>query len=374
MSDSIEIIPSLDELDGIVERWRELAVQSGNVFVTPEWYLAWFAAIGADASPVIGVHRDERGAIACIWPLVATGRRRARVLSFAGGAMGDRFHPLGSDSAGEAGRAILDRLRAGGDRPALRLDHVERDLGWVDELVRGQTVTELGHLAGVLPEIELAGTSWEEYLAARSRNLRSQLGRRRRKLGRDHDVHFRLTDSDRLDADMEAFFALHQHRWTSRGGPGALSDPARVRFHRDFSRRALERGWLRLWIVEVDERPAAAWYGWHVGDRYSYYLAGFDQRYSEYSIGLLLLAHTVRHAIEEGTALYELLLGREDFKLRFATRERRVRTVVVSAPRHPARRAAIAEERARRLLARLPDGARARIARSLKVLTRRSRE
>ena len=124
-------------------------------------------------------------------------------------------------------------------------------------------------------------------------------------------------------------------------------------------------------MLEVDERPAAVWYGWHVGDRYSYYLAGFDEAYARYSIGMLLLAHTIRHAIEEGAAVYELLLGTEEFKLRFATGERQVRTVIVSPPRHPLRWAALAEGRLRGTLDRFEPETRERLKRPLKVLARR---
>ena len=63
----------------------------------------------------------------------------------------------------------------------------------------------------------------------------------------------------------------------------------------------------------------AGWYGWRVGDRFSYYQAGFDPAWSRYSVGFLLLAETVREAIAEGAAEYDLLLGDEAFKARFAT-------------------------------------------------------
>ena len=110
------------------------------------------------------------------------------------------------------------------------------------------------------PVLPVDGRSFDEYLASRSRNLREQVRRRERKLARERDLVFRLADDpEPLDEDFGTLIRLHDARW---GGDraGAFAGP-REGFHREFARRALERGWLRLWIMEVDGRPAAAWYG-----------------------------------------------------------------------------------------------------------------
>jgi CelD/BcsL family acetyltransferase involved in cellulose biosynthesis len=77
---------------------------------------------------------------------------------------------------------------------------------------------------------------------------------------------------------------------------------------------------MRLYLLEVDGAAAAARYGWRVGDRFSYFQAGFEPAWSRQR-GFLLLAETVRAAIAEG-AEHDLLVGDEAFKARFATGER----------------------------------------------------
>ena len=124
----------------------------------------------------------------------------------------------------------------------------------------------------------IAGASWEDYLASRSRNLRSQVRRKTKALERDHDAVFRLAEEATLEADLATLVDLHERRWRGRGGSGALGEAPR-RFHSGFAAAALRRGWLRLWILELRGEPAAALYGWRVGDRYSYYQAGLDPAY-----------------------------------------------------------------------------------------------
>jgi hypothetical protein len=108
-------------------------------------------------------------------------------------------------------------------------------------------------------------------------------------------------------------------------------------------------------LVPRRRAPVAAWYGWSYGGRYAYYLAGFDPAWSRHSVGLLLLAHTIRAAAEEGAAEYDLLRGDEDYKDRFATGRRYAVTRIATPPLHPLRLAALFEI-ARETGRRLPQG------------------
>ncbi len=75
----------------------------------------------------------------------------------------------------------------------------------------------------------------------------------------------------RLQDDLTVLFALHRARW-GEGSPFLRFEA----FHREFAAVALERGWLRLWFLELDDRPAAAWYGFRFAGVESYYQAGRD--------------------------------------------------------------------------------------------------
>ena len=79
-----------------------------------------------------------------------------------------------------------------------------------------------------------------------------------------------------------------------------------------------ERGWARLWLLEVDGAPRAAWYGFRFGGADSYYQAGRDPAWERQSVGFVLLVHTIRSAVEDGLAEYRFLRGAEPFKYRFA--------------------------------------------------------
>jgi CelD/BcsL family acetyltransferase involved in cellulose biosynthesis len=346
--------------------WRELAELRENPFLTPEWYEAWLATHPAD-QPFVAVWRDEGGDVRGVLPLVrATAGPTAR-LRFAGARRGDWFTPAcrveDEERMGVAVGALLARERSSWQ--LAQLDRVDRDSRWLHALWAQEGSRPLrGRLkrTDVLPYIRFDGGGYEDYLAARSRNFRSQLGRRRRKLEAEHGLAFRMTaEAWELDADLEVFFELHEQRWRDRGGSSALSDDAK-QLHRRFAAAALERGWLRLWTAEADGVPAASWYGWRIGDRYCYSLSGLGDGFERLALGTVLLAHTIERAAAEGAAVYDLMWGDEDYKRRFETDRRYAETWLLGRSGSPAWTVAVGADRmsarARRLPPRLRDPAR----------------
>jgi CelD/BcsL family acetyltransferase involved in cellulose biosynthesis len=368
-----EVLATEPELRALAPEWRALAEPTGNACVTPEWLFAAAGAYGDESAPWVPVVRNEAGALIGLMPL-ARGRGQRRSIHFAGASVGDLFGPVAARPEDEAtvAAAVAALLRSDRAWGSLLLENVPAEAAWPEALAeRPLRASALPHRDEVLPAIPLTGRTWEDYLAGRSRNFRSQIGRKLRGLEREGTVGFRLSaDPTELASDLETFFTLHEARWDPRGGSAALTDRSRE-FHRLFAPAALERGWLRLWLMELDGEPIAAWYGWLLGGRYSYYLAGFGDRWARYSIGQLILAHTIEAAFTEGAAVYDLLLGGEDYKTRFAETSRAVHTVAVTRAFSRARVVLTAEKASRRAIDGLSPEMRERVKRPLRAVTGR---
>jgi CelD/BcsL family acetyltransferase involved in cellulose biosynthesis len=328
-----EVITKRAALRSYEPEWRELAERRDNAFITPEWFWAWLESYKEAAEPAVIVVRRDDGSLLGLIPLVAMSTGRPRTLRFAGAAHADHLHPvcLQEDEEVVATAAVAAMAELDHSWTVAVLDNVDADGRWWRALARAPLVVGVAASRDtVLPVIDLAAGGWDGYLATRGRNFREQARRYPRRLERGHDVSYRRTvDESELDRDMSIFFRLHDARWDGRGG-SSLSDPSVRRFQLGFARSALARGWLRLWFLEVDGSPVAAWYGWRVGNRYAYYQAGFAPEWAHLSVGFVLLVHTVRSAIDEGAAHYDMLLGEESYKSRFTASSRPVRTVTLS--------------------------------------------
>jgi CelD/BcsL family acetyltransferase involved in cellulose biosynthesis len=281
----------LSELAALEDDWRGLAARGRNVFATWEWADAWWRHFGEGRELRV---RHEAGSY--VLPLFLERQGPFRVLRFIGSGHSDEVGPVG------------DAARAAAAFAEERGFHLflgdEMAPGWAEPL--GAKVVERTSS----PVIELAG-SWNDYLAARSANFRGQVRSAERRL---ENASYRLATGDTLGADLDTLFRLHRSRW-----PGSHWFADAEAFHRDFAGRALERGWLRLWTLELDGNPAAAWLGYRFNGVESYYQAGRDLALQRERVGFVLLAHTIREAIQDGMSEYRLLRGDESFKYRFAT-------------------------------------------------------
>jgi CelD/BcsL family acetyltransferase involved in cellulose biosynthesis len=346
-------VETVADLESVRPEWTEAAERAGDIFATWEWADTWWRHFGGGRPLLVSVCRDAAGRVLGVLPLYMATTRPLRMLRFLGSGPADRQGPICAEA----------------DRPALASalhDALARTLPRWDLLLAERLPVEdgWGSLLGTspimwegCPVLEIDGRGWDELLAARSSNFRQQVRSRERRLARAHALRFRLADDPaRLERDFATLVRLHDARW-SAGGSTAFAGRRRA-FHEEFAAVALERGWLRLWFLELDERPVAAWYGFRYGGAEWFYQGGRDPSHDRLSVGFVLMAHTVREAAEAGMERYHLLRGDEPYKGRFASDDPGVETAAL--PGGVRGRAALAAARAARSL---PSVARRRLGR-----------
>jgi CelD/BcsL family acetyltransferase involved in cellulose biosynthesis len=313
------------DLEATRRDWEPLAERSRNVFATWEWARTWWRHFGRDRQLLLTVCRGAQGRAVAIVPLCMSSVGPVRTMRFVGHGPADQLGPVCAPAdRGHAAQALLWALRHRDCRWDLFLaETLPVEDGW--PAVLGGTVRRRESS----PVLDLAGLDWEAFLASRSSNFREQVRRRERNLARRHALRYRLTDDPaHLDDDLDVLFRLHDERWAGERS-SALTAPARA-FHREFAELALQRGWLRLWIMEADGEPVAAWYGFRFGGAECYYQAGRRRDWDRSSVGFVLLAHSIREAMNDGMREYRLLRGAEEYKARFASRDDGLETIAVS--------------------------------------------
>jgi CelD/BcsL family acetyltransferase involved in cellulose biosynthesis len=180
-------------------------------------------------------------------------------------------------------------------------------------------------VTNVCPFTPLAD-SWETFVSSLGKRHRENVRRRMRKLPEDHAFTLARSESD-LARHFPVLIDLHNRRWDTRGGSDALTDGAPRAFHEEFIRVALQRNWLRLFMLTVGDRPVASVYAFLHKRKALYYQAGVDPEYGAQSVGLVALGLSIRHAIEEGANEFDFLHGSEDYKFLWATETRELRTM-----------------------------------------------
>jgi Tfp pilus assembly protein PilF/CelD/BcsL family acetyltransferase involved in cellulose biosynthesis len=170
---------------------------------------------------------------------------------------------------------------------------------------------------------------WEAYLAGLSANTRQKIRRLLRQL--DGSDEFRITHADggSIARDLDILMRFWTDQWGTRKGKNlsAIQRQCRVMLRHSF-----EDGRLLLPVLWQGERPvgALAILVDAVKRTYSFYIGGRDATFEGPPAGLMLHAHSIRHAIAAGISSYDFLRGNEPYKYSFAVGERRLMSLMLT--------------------------------------------
>ena len=301
-------------------QWDRLANLSGTIFATRDWSECWWQHFGHGATPA--VLTDDETDPKVILPLYQSGRL-VRQVRFIGHGPSDQLGPVcAPQHLGQAGEMLREWAEDLSFRwDVMVLHDIPVDAAWVP-----RNASEIRRRAS--PVVRFEASTWEEFLAAKTQHFRKHVRRGFARLEREFQVVCRLATRETVATDLSTLFRLHTRRW----GPDApFACGAQRRFHEDFAAVALDRGWLRLWILELDGTPAAALYGFRFAGADYFHQGGWDPAFDRYSIGFLLCVRAMRAALEDAMSEFRLLRGDEQYKGRLANADRPVRSVAVAS-------------------------------------------
>ena len=300
--------------------WDRLAVELRRPYSAPAWMLAWWRNVAPPgaALAVVVVHDGDDLVGVAPWYRVRT-RTGLVVLRLLG--TGHRVEPLAAPGReSEVAEAMVRALRASG-RPAgaLRLDRADAASPWPALIGRGWPgrSSVVRHDPVTAPTLTMDGRTYEEWLASRSSNFRSQRKRSRRKLD-ERGVAVRLVRADDdLDAAVDAFVRLHEARWSSRGEQSGLRAGI-ARMLREAAREMVADDRMRLWLLEAEGVPISAQLFVVAGGETAYWNGGFDPAWADLRPAFETLAYAVQHAFVHGDLRMDFGGGANPYKDRLA--------------------------------------------------------
>ncbi|WP_162913004.1 GNAT family N-acetyltransferase [Rhodospirillaceae bacterium SYSU D60014] len=313
---------SLDGLEALRHDWTDLWRRdpSATPFQSPEWLIPWWKHFGHEDLLVLTLRRH--GTLLGLVPLFISEGAGERVLLPIGCGITDYCDGLFDPSIGQQGAAIALAYLASENRrwdlcdlqqlrPDSVLLHAPSPSGWVDRRIPQEP-------SPVLPipgTVEALARQLPRRMAANLRYYR----RRASKLGR---LCAEAAEAETVAASLDALVRLHGACWHYRGLPGVLADQAIRRFHEEAAPLLLARDMLRLYVLRLDNRTVAAFYGFADRTRTHYYLSGFDPAFAGLSPGTLIVAHAIEQAVRERAAEFHFLRGGEDYKYHWGAEDR----------------------------------------------------
>jgi CelD/BcsL family acetyltransferase involved in cellulose biosynthesis len=302
----LEIITDNAGLREFQPEWLrfEREISSINPFQTSEWLLTWWSHFGSGKLRLLVFRRQ--GAVTGILPCFLHEWNRRRQLTLLGSGISDYLDPLFKP---DCVAGILEELRA-------------QLVGWTDwDVCEWQDLsrdTPLQSLGTVVEETPCSAISiqqpFEEFLAARPRDLRRNLRRYKEKAEAIGSVKFEVSHAADTES-MSALIQLHGARWQKAGQAGMIETNHSGAFLREVAERLGGSGMLRIFKVRFQGRIAAILLAFCNQTTIFAYLSAFDPRYEIFGFGRELLAQALHYAHEKGYRFWNFLRGDEAYKI-----------------------------------------------------------
>jgi hypothetical protein len=262
-------------------------------------------------------------------------------------------HPIIADTVDDPVPLLRDLMVHIANEPgceSLKLEPVARE-----EPIFGQLVAAL-RAAGLVIHpfflfhnwyLVVAGRSADEILEGLPPRLVNTIHRKSRSL--DASARSRVSlftgpeDIETAIADCERVYRMG---WQSEGRYQGF-DPGLMR-------ACANHGWLRLGVLYVDELPAAAQCWIVVGSYALIFSLAYDEQYAKLSPGTVLMAHMLRHVIDEDRVeVVDFLQGDDPYKQDWMSHRRERWGVLAMNPRTARGLLGIARHRGGRAAKRL---------------------
>jgi len=336
----IATIRTLPELISLKKEWNDLLeISASHVpFLRHEYLTAWWQGLGggewSHGELYVVTARAEDGRLIGIAPLFKTDNREGE----------PALMLLGSIEISD----YLDIIARQEDIPAFLeaiLEHLASDqlsasnvLDWYNILESSPTLPAFQTAAEKFgwsyqqeplqhcPYIPLPG-DWEKYICGIDKKQRHEIRRKMRRAEEYYQpVRWYITQNEGvLDQDVDSFLDLMA---CDPDKTKFLTPAMRTQMHL-IVKAASQAGWLQLAFIEVNGEKAAGYLNFDYMNHIWVYNSGMDFRFSELSLGWVLLGHLLEWANEHKRQYFDFMRGDERYKYRFGAIDRRVMRVKV---------------------------------------------
>jgi len=307
-----------ETLDSLSALWQpdDTDLAWNCLFVLPMWLTAWWNNFNQHADLyLVSIRQDER--LIGIAPLL----RQNQSASLIGNqnVCDSLDFVVASARAAEFYRSLIHQLRQDGVT-RLELGLIRPDSSAFTRLL--PEAEKLGCRVRCEPaersyEIALPQT-WNSYLDSLSGKERHEIRRKFRRLERAGMVNFRLVEDATIgNREIEAFLQLFR---MNRPDKAAFMSNKMESFFRDLALRFAACGLLKLYFLELDEKPIATVMCFDYQSTRYLYNNGYDSRFGALSAGLLSKILSIKECFQAGIRTYDFLKGSEAYKQRLGGR------------------------------------------------------
>ena len=316
---SVKVVSQIDDLANLRDDWDKLASKHGSYmpFLCFDWFRLWIEHF-LDNHQLLVLLLYEHGDLQTIAPLLIKQQRfkgiPVRKIELIGNVYSPiqtfLFKEMDNKRREEYISLILQycsRINKNWDIIDLQsIPEEDETFQLLDNALKKSRLKNKEYFCFGNCYLDRISYSSDTYFKHRSRNFRRAIQKSFGKAQRAGELEFKMiTSSTDIDKYMKIYFEVYSKSWKKqeRFGPN---------FYMDWTKRAAQKGWLRLGLVFLDNVPIAAGFA-IVCDGFAYFeKTAYDEQYKNLGAGTIWYAEMIKYLIDiDKVSVIDLL--REDY-------------------------------------------------------------
>lgn len=312
-------IRELEELLKYSEAWNALSEEIENPLFSINWFIAGTKGFENTSQLKMSLVQTEEDQLKAVAPLATKGKifphleiLGSSILREPGGFLYDDIDSL----------KILIRRLLGSNEPLFlsKLYQNSAEVKLIEKEIKDRNSINVSREYSQIPYVDTID-GWDNIRRNTSSSKRANFRRLDRKIAKEGKVDFQVIspDPDNFQKYLNDLMEVEAANWKGKMGTAVKTHDALRKFFEELAYLMASEGRLRLIFLSVNETPIAAQYAIEQANRLWILKIGYDERWSNFSPGTLLMDKVVKYCFDKDLEGCEFLGNNDDWLHDWAT-------------------------------------------------------
>jgi len=312
-------IKGLSELLSYKNSWESLTEEFPHPLLDANWFIAGSKGFSSTSLLNMFIVYSEHKQLKAIAPLASKGKilphleiLGSSILREPGGFLYDDIHSL---------QLLIKRLLASNEPLFLsKLYQNSAEVKLIETEIKDRNSVIVDREYSRIPFVDTK-KDWDSIKRNTSSSKRSNFRRLNRKIEKKGKVNFQVIspNQDNFKSYLNDLMKVEASNWKGKMGTAIKTHEALRDFFTELAYLMASESKLRLIFLTVDETPIAAQFAIEHSNRLWILKIGYDERWSHFSPGTLLMDKVVKYCFDEGLESCEFLGNNDDWLHDWAT-------------------------------------------------------
>jgi CelD/BcsL family acetyltransferase involved in cellulose biosynthesis len=327
----IEVIDNIQDIYSLQSEWDNVVNESpdSSIFQTYEYITTWWKHFGGKQKLNVLIIRDRNESVISIIPFYQKKKKGFKVYMLVGDDYADYIHIASRINPNQLAKVLYKYLKDDKDWHWVEFNGVVKGSvtdRFVNELSRKQfkkIVDKTVHFAPLLN----VSNDWEVYYNEIDKKTRKDVEYNKRRLNKIGQLTVRDIQDEEIDICLIDFFAMHKHRYANEETISIFENKKNRDFITELTKTLAKKKWLHFSKLTLADETLSMHLGFLLKNKFYYYLPVFNDKYSKYSSGKILLLELIRESFNKGHRNFDFMAGKEKYKYLYSNNEQKIVTV-----------------------------------------------